>query len=175
MAHLFKDGECYSSFKAAYDSSASACEHAHIVRNYDIMMQCMKQSGLLEELVLPTHHVGVHVMNRCGEFMSGQAMMAKGRKIVSVGTSRNLCGPERCACIEDPPGFELTCKRVVQTAEGCNMFATPSKHIRYGSLGAGHWNQFLTRAYGSPWATKSLTRIGSSHQIQCSKIYARGD
>ena len=138
MAHLFKNTECYASFKAAYDKSASAEGHAHIVRNYDVMMQSMRTSGLLQELVLPPHHVGVHVMNRGGKLMSGQAMMAKGRKIISVGTSRNLCGPDKCVCMEDPPGSEVTYKRMVQTAEGCNMFATPSKHIRYGSLGAGH-------------------------------------
>ena len=75
--------------------------------------------------------------------MSGKAMMAKGRKITTVGFSRNLCGPDRCVCMEDPPGSQETYRRMLATTAGCDMFAIPSQHIAHGSLGGSHLNEYL--------------------------------
>ena len=79
MAQLFKDHDTYMEFKHAYDLNAGLIvteDHAHIVRNYDVMMDCMDRSGLLAVLQLPPHHVGVHAANRGGKTMSGKAVMA---------------------------------------------------------------------------------------------------
>ena len=145
MAHLFTDHTLFMTFQQAYNSNASASENdTRIVTNYDIMMDTMKRAGLLQHLQLPPHIVGVHPANRGGKTMSGLSMMAKGAKILMVGASRKLCGSERCIAMEDPPGTSTTYNRMVETAKGCSMFAQPSHHIRYGSLGFGHLNQFLT-------------------------------
>jgi hypothetical protein len=146
MAQLFNDHALFTAFKEAYDSSASTSDRdqTRIVHNYDVMMDSMKRSGLLQQLQLPPHNVGVQAANRGGKTMSGKSMMAKGRKIIKVGASRKLCGPDRCVAMEDAPGSTATYDRMVATAAGCNMFASPSHHIRHGSLGGGHLNQFLT-------------------------------
>ena len=88
MAHLFKDNDTYERFKRAYDDSADISDGAasNIVANYDQMMSCMTESGMVQELLLPPHVVGVHVANRGGKMMSGAAMMARGARIVTVGT-----------------------------------------------------------------------------------------
>ena len=146
MAHLFADRTLFMTFQQAYDSNASASDrdHTRIVTNYDIMMDAMKRAGLLQQLQLPPRSVGVHPVNRGGKTMSGLSMMAKGAKILMVGASRKLCGSDRCIAMEDPPGASTTYNRMVEIAKGCPMFAQPSQHIRYGSLGGGHLNQFLT-------------------------------
>ena len=146
MAHLFADHTLFMTFQQAYDSNASASDrdHTRIVTNYDIMMDAMKRAGLLQQLQLPPRCVGVHPANRGGKTMSGLSMMAKGAKILMVGASRKLCGSDRCIAMEDPPGASTTYNRMVEIAKGCPMFAQPSQHIRYGSLGGGHLNQFLT-------------------------------
>ena len=76
--------------------------------------------------------------------MSGKAMNARAMKIISVGFSRGLCGPEKMVCMEDVPGTHATYKRMLGTAATSNMFARPSKHIQWGSLGGSHLNQLLT-------------------------------
>ena len=92
MAHLFTDHAVLTAFQTAYDSSASASDrdHTRIVSNYDVMMDAMKRSGLLQHQQLPPLNVGVHPSNRGGKTMSGESMMAKGAKILMVGTSRKL-------------------------------------------------------------------------------------
>jgi hypothetical protein len=146
MAHLFNDHALFTSFQQAYDSNASASDrdHTRLVSNFDGMMDAMTRAGLLQQRQLPPHSVGVHTANRGGKTMSGLSMMAKGAKILMVGASRKLCGPDRCIAMEDPPGASTTYNRMVEIAKGCPMFAQPSQHIRYGSLGGGHLNQFLT-------------------------------
>ena len=144
--HPFKDQETYAAFQAAYESSMGASPEAtaHIVANYEIMMDSLVKSLLIQTRVLPADNVGVHAQNRGGTCMSGQVFMAKGRKIVEVGTSTRLCGPERCVAMEDIPGINATYDRMERMAEGCPMFGRPSKKlIKYGSLGSSHLNQFI--------------------------------
>ena len=147
MAHLFIDQSAYLSFKAAYDASAdtSGTASSAIVAHYDTMMAAMTKSGMVQELLLPPHVVGVHPANRGGKLMSAPAMMARGARIFGVGMSKALCGPSKCVCMEDPPTSTATFDRMVKThASNTHMFAAPSRMIRYGSLGGSHLNQFLT-------------------------------
>ena len=97
MAHLFKDIETYERFKKAYDAVADTGADAasNIVSMYDIMMECMTVSGMVQVLLLPPHVVGVHPQNRGGQLMSATAMMARGARIITVGTSKQLCGPSK--------------------------------------------------------------------------------
>ena len=178
MAHLFKDNDTYERFKRAYDASADISDGAasNIVANYDQMMSCMTESGMVQELLLPPHVVGVHVANRGGKMMSGAAMMARGARIVTVGTSKALCGPSRCVCMEDPPNSTITYDRMVQTAASCPMFAKPSKLIKYGSLGGSHLNAFLNSVNAMCPTTESVlqqtfTDVGATSPIDKARIF----
>lgn len=65
MAQLFQDNDTYERFKRACDAIADISDGAasNIVANYDGMMSCMTDSGMVQELLLPPHVVGIHVAN----------------------------------------------------------------------------------------------------------------
>ena len=145
MAHLFKDASTYERFKRSYDAIAdtSANANMNIVSHYDCMMECMKSSGQVQELLLPPHVLGVHPANRGGKMMSASAFMARGARIVQVGTSKQSCGPSRCVAMEDAPTSTATYDRMLATSATSSMFSRPSKNTRYGTLGGSHLNEFL--------------------------------
>lgn len=142
MAGIFNSKSMRADFEAAYDASIGKTDaNTKLIQNYDVMLACLKSSNLVEEMVLPVHRVGVHPSNRGGKAMSGKTMQAKGSKIVSVGVSTKLCGPDRCVCFE-VAGSEIL-DRMRYTVKNSNLFGKVSENVNFGSVGCGHLNQFL--------------------------------
>ena len=55
--------------------------------------------------------------------MSGKSMQTKGGKIVSVGVSLKLCGPERAVCFEESKTDREVFHKMQETVRGCDFFA----------------------------------------------------
>ena len=88
-------------FEQAYNNCIGAGDQdAKLVASFDLMVELLKSNGLIDQMRLPPSKVGVHPDNRDGKAMSGQTMQNKGSKIVNVGTSQALCGPNRAVCFE---------------------------------------------------------------------------
>ena len=115
---------------------------AKIVKDFDVMKGLMVKYGAAEIQTLPPKLVGVHPDNRDRTRMHAAEMTSKGSKIVSVGASRELCGPNRAWCVQDSDSRKSD-HSTVMVAESSDAFASPSPSIAYGSVGCSHWNQFL--------------------------------
>ena len=144
-----------------------------IVANFDMMFAALSKSGLIGQMTLPCHRVGVHPQNRGGKSMSGKTMQAEGAKIVAVGVSAKLCGPDRAVCIEQSQDREVY-RRMVETSKGCDLFAVPSDNISFGSVGCSHLSQFLLAVKESrPTSEASLTDGQGGAKIDTAKLFAK--
>ena len=129
-------------FEQAYNNCIGAGDaDAKLVASFDLMMDLLKSNGLIDQMRLPPHRVGVHPDNRDGKAMSGQTMQSKCSKIVHVGCSQALCGPNRAVCFELPS--HVIVPRMKSTVQTSKFFGNVSETCSFGSVGCSHWNQFL--------------------------------
>ena len=129
-------------FEQAYTNCIGAgYADAKLVASFDLMMDLLKSNGLIDQMRLPQNKVGVHPDNRDGKAMSGQTMQSKCSKIVHVGCSQALCGPNRAVCFELLS--HVIVPRMKSTVQNSTFFGKISETCVLGSVGWAHWNQFL--------------------------------
>ena len=164
-----------SKFQELYDMALAKVDAANsdvkIVGDFDEMKALMVQHGAAEKRTLPPHVVGICSDNRDAKIMNAMEMCTKGCKIVSVGASRDLCGPLRAWCVEDTEG-RLYYLWTLKTANTSEQFARPSEWIEYGSIGCSHWNQFL-QAVNQCRPTKVQSLADDKGNIDKDRIFKR--
>jgi hypothetical protein len=88
--------------------------------------------------------VGIHPKNRGGKKMQHTAMYKKGVKIIKVGYSKKLCGPDRAIAFENNPKTNNCDKHTIDVTNTSEFFAKyESGTIRAGAVGCTHLNQFI--------------------------------
>ena len=170
MAGIFKSKSVRDEFEQAYNTSRGIGEgDTKVIQNFDSMMSALKASGLVEEMQLPLHRVGVHPHNRGGKAMSGKTMQAKGSKIVSVGVSFKLCMPDRCVCFE-VQGSEIV-ERMQYTVKHSKLFGVVSENCNFGSVGCSHLNQFLHCVRDRATTFEANLKVPGGTTIDTDRLY----
>ncbi len=158
-------GSNLATFEKLYNQ-ALACKDGDtkIVKLFDQMLTILILSGEAVEMELPPKMAGIHKANRFGKLMVHRTVHKKGAKIVRVGFSWKLCGPDKAVAFEDDPETR-SCERVtIELTSSSDRFATYTPgNVKVGSVGCGHLNQFLASVGDNvPTDEASLCEHGGS-------------
>ena len=85
-----------------------------------------------------------HIKNRGGSKMQWAKIFKKGAKIIKVGVSLGECGPSKAIAFEDDPSRTMALEHIklCKTSPHYADYTDP-EIVEGGSVGCGHWNQFL--------------------------------
>ena len=115
-----------------------------LVKIKDDMIELLMKANEAKIKHVPCKSMVPHPKNRGGSKMQYHKIYSKGSKIVSVGVSLTKCGPDAAVCFEDDPLTKAIAKAWVPHSKTSKHFANFEEDvIEYGSVGCGHWNQFL--------------------------------
>jgi hypothetical protein len=132
-------------FESYYAKAQLAGDDDRLVQLVDLMLKMMLKAGHAKEKWVHPKSMGVHPSNRGGALMQVAKMYRKGAKIIKVGVSLSRCGPSQAIAFENDPVTNNCRKWITKTvAQAPKHFAdfNPAM-IEAGSVGCGHWNQFL--------------------------------
>ena len=88
--------------------------------------------------------MGIHPKIRGGKKMQIGVMFKKGVKIVRVGFSKELCGPDRAVAFEQNTNKKNIANHTMSVTNASDNFAKYDVGaIRAGAVGCNHLNQFL--------------------------------
>lgn len=107
------------------------------------MIEILARSSEGYTCYIDPKQMGIHPKNRSGKKMQSKTMQKKGYKIVNVGFTTQLCGPDKAIAFENNP--------ITNNVENHTMRLTADEHfatyvvgsIRAGSAGCSHLNQFI--------------------------------
>ena len=154
-----------ASFETHYNAALHMSDaEPKIVSCFDGMKKVMHRAGVIETLRLQPHLVGISEHNRDGKMMSASEKDCKGSKIVNVGASVSLCGPDRAWAAQEDPSTLASFHWTKKHADASDRFGPASSSIMVGSLGCSHVNQFL-HSINSEIVTdvESLWQIPNKH------------
>ena len=134
--------------KAAFDILYKAATHmsgndARLVQLKDDIIECMMVAGVAKHKYMHPKSIAPHPKNRGGSKMQWGKIYSKGAKIIKVGVSLNECGPNKAVAFEDRTNsFGNAHVELCKTSPHYAEF-TDRQAVEAGSVGCGHWNQFL--------------------------------
>ena len=128
-------------FEKLYNVACDASE-ARLVQLKDSMLELMIESGVARIKYLPPKCVVPHPKNRGGSQMQWRKIFQKGSKIISVGVSLQECGPNKAVAFDVGKDAALAHISLCKTSVHYPSFTDPEA-VEAGSVGCGHWNQFL--------------------------------
>ena len=132
-----------------YYAKAEACTRNddRLVQLVDLMISMLKQSGRAKEKYVHAKSMAPHPANRGGCMMQAHKMFRKGAKIIKVGVSLSRCGPAQAVAFENNPITNHVRKNMRKTVDSAPQYfqnvAPGESMIEAGSVGCGHWNQFI--------------------------------
>ena len=114
-----------------------------LVKLKDDMIQLLMDAG--EARIKHVHCKAMvpHPKNRGGSKMQYQKIYLKGSKIITVGVSLTKCGPDAAVAFEENPQTKVMAHAHRALCKTSKHFASYEETVECGSVGCGHWNQFL--------------------------------
>ena len=124
--------------------AATNADDTRLVKLKDDMLRLLLAAGECKRKHVHVKSMAVHPQNRGGSKMEVLKVYSKGAKIIAVGVSWTKCGPDVCIAFEDDPAKRHIAKAAAELSRSSTSFAQYDEgQVEGGSVGAGHWNQFL--------------------------------
>ena len=131
-------------FDAMYKSAQGLkADDTMLVKLKDDMIKIMLAANEAKVKTVHCKSMAPHPKNRGGSKMQYQKIYAKGAKIIKVGVSLTKCGPDAAVAFQDDPTTKAIAKTHVAHCKTSEHFAQYDDSIECGSVGCGHWNQFI--------------------------------
>lgn len=131
-------------FDAMYKTARDATDDGRLVQLKDSMLAVLISANDAKEVYIPPKCVVPHPANRGGSKMSYTKVWTKGIKIIKVGVSLSACGPDRAVCFDTDPEHKMGQDHVALCKTSPHWASyTDAENCEVGSVGCGHWNQFL--------------------------------
>ena len=129
-------------FEKNYNAAIAANNNARLVMLKDNMLDILVDANVARVKYMHAKSVVPHSKNRGGAKMQWKQIFKKGSKIINVGVSLEECGPKKAVA------FEVDRKTARAHIELCKSSVhypdfTDIDMVEAGSVGCGHWNQFL--------------------------------
>ncbi len=149
-------------FDELYDTALQCKSDTKIVSMMDEMVPILMDANEAYEMDVPPERMGVHPSNRGGKLVVHTKVHSKGSKVVNVGFSPKLCGPDKAMAFEDNPLKPTIADTTIELTSSDERFADfDHSSIVGGSVGCSHLNQFLACVNCEvPTAEASLCKHG---------------
>ena len=117
----------------------------------DQMVDLLKGAGLAHEKGMHCKSIVPHISNRGKSKMQWSKIYGKGAKIIKVGVSLNECGPNKAFAFYEDPLDKKSAKAHIELCKTSPHYPTYGNvdTVDGGSVGCGHWNQFLACVHDS--------------------------
>ena len=131
-------------FGRLYEIAISA-DDMRLVQLKDNMLKLMVDGGEARIKFMHPKTVVPHPKNRGGSKMQVGKIYLKGSNIITVGVSLDECGPNKAVAFEVNPLDKKIANDFIKLCATSDHYAsyTDAGAIGAGSVGSGHWNQFL--------------------------------
>ena len=140
---VFKSDEQKLRFESIYKDACSA-KDSRLVMHKDALIEILMDIGEARFKYVVPLSMAVHPQNRGGAKIRIEKIFAKGAKIIQVGVSLTKCGPDSAVAFEDDPNLRTAATQMMSLCNESPSFGKYNEsQIEGGSVGSGHWNQFL--------------------------------
>ena len=129
-------------FERNYHAAIAADDNARLVMLKDNMLEIMVAANVARIKHMHAKSVVPHSKNRGGAKMQWKKIFQKGSAIVNVGVSLAECGPLKAVAFGVDKKTALAHIELCKTSVYYPNFTDPDI-VEAGSVGCGHWNQFL--------------------------------
>ena len=157
-------------FTELYKSAckAGATETNRLVQLKDQLLAILLKAGEARVKYVHPKALVPHTKNRGGSKMQWRKIFTKGAKIIKVGVSLGECGPDKAVAFEEDADKTMAREHIklCSTSAHYALYIDP-EIVEGGTVGCGHWNQFLACIIDKRPVPLDLQKALCEHGNQC--------